>query len=174
MIGSLLTGIGLGVGLEGRAMPKRQAEMPVSDVVRARQFQVVDRDGTVRMRLGMDDDGAARLSLLAKSNKPAVVVQVDSHGDAAISLRDRGAQERASVAVSEEKGTVLALSGNDSQPIAALGVLPDGSEALSMLRVQRDAAGKGVRLGTAVIVTPEGKTELRYYTKNGKTRVVTP
>ncbi len=174
ILGGLFAGLGLGLVLEGKATPKQQAQPPVPEVVQARQFQVLDRDGAVRMQFGMDDDGAARLSLLGKNNRRAVVVQVDSHGDAGISLRDRAEQERASVAVSEDRGTVLALSGNDSQPIAALGVLPDGSEALSLLRLQRDASGKGSRLGTAIIVTPEGKTELRYYTKNGKIRIVNP
>jgi hypothetical protein len=167
----VFVGLGLGIVMETRAAPRMQA---IPEVVQARQFQVVDHDGTVRMQFGMEADGAARLSLLGKNSKRAVVVQVDSNGDAGLSLRDREEQERASLAVAEDRGTVLALSGKDGQPIAALAVLPDGSEALSLVRNQRGDDGKTNRAGTMILTGPDGKTEMRYYNKSGKMHLVNP
>jgi hypothetical protein len=172
----LFIGLGLGVVMETKAAP-RQATKEAPEVLQARQFQVVDRDGTVRMQLGLEADGASRLTMLGPNNKKALVAQVNDRGEASFSLRDHNEQERASISVSEEKGTVVALTGSangDAQPIAALAVLPDNSEALSMVHIRPGADGKPVRTGTAITASADGKTEMRYYGKNGKVRVVTP
>jgi hypothetical protein len=168
----IFIGFGLGLVLETRAAPRRDG---VPDVVQARQFQVVDRDGTVRMKFGLEADGVSRLSLSSPNKKEVIVAQVTSRGDASFSLRDREEQERASLSVSEEKGTVLALTGaGASLPIAALAVLPDGSEALSLTYMRRGEDGKPLRTGTATYTSADGKTELRYYNKSGKLHTITP
>jgi hypothetical protein len=167
-------GLGLGVVMETKAAPRHDA---VPDVLQARQFQVVDHDGTVRMQLGLESDGVSRLTMLGPNNKKTLVAEVNGRGEASISLRDREEQERASLSVSEEKGTVMALTGaatGGEQPITALAVLPDSSEALSLVHLRRGEDGKPVRTGMAIITAADGKTEMHYYGKNGKARTVTP
>jgi len=167
-------GLGLGVVIETKAAPRRDA---VPDLLQARQFQVVDRDGAVRMQLGIESDGISRLTMFGPNNKKTLVAQVNGHGEAGISLRDGEEQERASLSVSEDKGTVVALTGASTgteQPIAALAVLPDGSEALSLVHMHRGDDGKAVRTGVAISTSADGKTEMRYYGKNGKVRTVNP
>jgi hypothetical protein len=172
--GGVFVGLAIGAAVETRAAPKRDA---VPDVMRARQFQVVDGEGAVRMQLGVETDGVSRLTLFGPNNKKSLVAQVDARGETSLSLRDTSEQERASLSFSEEKGTVIALTSPETsagQPIAALAVLPDNSEALSLVHISPGEDGKPVRTGSAIVTTAAGKTELRYYGKNGKERTVSP
>lgn len=170
-----LAGLLLGTGLQRRVRPARQQ---IPDILQAHRFQVVDRDGTPRIELGVNPDGGAAIHLMGKNNRQVISLQVDARSNAALRLKDREERERATLSVTEEKGTVLALTGPEGQPIAALAVLPDGSEALSLLKLTRPSDGKPegklVKQGSALLLSSDGKAEMKFFGKTGKEHNFTP
>jgi len=167
----LFCGFGLGIKMETKAAPQNGA---IPEIIQAQRFQIVEKDGTSRIQMGVDSEGGARVDVWDRGHRQSVSLGMDGRGNGTISLKDSSGTERASFLVSEERGAALALAGANRQPIAALAALPDGSLALSMLSAQKLSDGKLVKGGAILYVSPEGRGEIKLYDKKGKEKTIAP
>ena len=93
--------------LLGQSRPAR-----VPELLSAQRFQVVDKEGKVRIVLGVSGDGSG-----------------DSR--AIVGLQDRGNRALAVLAVSEYGSSALTLNGMDEKPLVVLAGMGYGSSGLT-------------------------------------------
>ena len=110
---SMVVVVGAGL-LMGQASPTKK----VPKVITAEKFRVVDKDGNLRIGLGVEPDGSPRLMFIDEDGKTRIGLYVERDDSTGMVLNDK-----------DEKGGI------------ELRVLPDGSPGL----VLKDKDGKVVR-----------------------------
>jgi len=182
--------ISAAVGLLAGFLGGRLATPPVPAapaVIRAEHFQLVDRDGQLRGRLGLDDQGVARLTLFGRdAAAPQVSLAADLQGGARLELGDAQHQS-AMVLQTEPQGSrniALYQAGNlrlglevkqDGEP--AVNFYDKGSRLITLgLTHQGDPHlvfyGEGQKDALDLIARKNGDRSLTLNGRNGTPRLV--
>jgi hypothetical protein len=158
-------GLAIGAVISTKAAPKRQA---VSALVQAQRLQVVDKDGTVRIDMAVEDDSASRIKLRDRYGKEGATLEVSAGGDTGLKLRDQDSKLRAQLAVTKDKSAVLTLADQNQNPCVVLATQPDGSQALTLLHTNAPR-----KSGVVILLTADGKSQINVY-ENGKAHPIRP
>jgi hypothetical protein len=162
LIAALIAGA-LGGAASTRMWPAAAAaaaDQQLLTSISAKQFEVMDDQGNVRVKLNVSGEGMSHLGLY-----------------------DQQGIERAALVVTKEGATMLALSGDDGKPRLAVNVAahygpaafsllnPDGSNAaeMAMDKDQRSLTLSGAKGGARVqLQTAGGESTLTIYDQSGK------
>ena len=132
-------------------------------VVRARKFELVDREGRVRgvlgdlgfgsvgmslrdgegiLRVGLSvvPDGRAVVSFFHKDGKPRAALGVGPNGSPAMLLTRGDGKRQIELAYAADGGARLRMVATKGQAGAALGMFPDGSPYLVLQGTKKDRA----------------------------------
>ena len=160
-----MIGLGLGSVVTIMAAPRHQA---APAMLQTQKLQIVDKEGAVRIEMGVESDNVSRVSMRDRYGKEGMVLEVSGTGDNGLKLRDREAKLRIQLAVTRDKTALLTLADQDEKPCAILASEPDGSQALTLLH-----AGSAKKSGLVLLLTPDGKSQVLVY-ENGKPRAIKP
>ncbi|HEY3397972.1 MAG TPA: hypothetical protein VGM19_09985 [Armatimonadota bacterium] len=119
--------------LRGAPVAAQMAEAKAPDAVRAKTFEVVDDQGNVCARLGVDEEGGSSLDLYGVVGKTGAVLS-----DTGISLHDAAGRPRALLGTGNDGSPLLGLYDATGDVRAGLSLQTDGSPILGMM----DAAGE--------------------------------
>jgi len=162
LIAALMAGA-IGGAASARMWPARAsafADQQMLTSISAKQFEVMDDQGNVRVKLNVSGEGMSHLGLY-----------------------DQQGIERAALVVTKEGATMLALSGDDGKPRLAVNVAvhdgpaafsllnPDGSNAASiaMDKDQRSLTLSGTKGDARVrLQTASSESALTIYDQSGK------
>jgi hypothetical protein len=184
--GLISAAVGLVAGfLGGRlALPPIPAAPPV---IRAEHFQLLDREGRVRGRLGVDDQGVARLALFGEDaaaplvslaagpqgrvhlelgdaqHQSAVTLQTDPHGSPNIALYQAG-NLRLGLEVPKDGEPALNFYDKGNRFIT-LGLTQHGDPQLAFY-------GEGQKPALEMVGKKNGDRSVTLFGKNGTPRVV--
>lgn len=120
-------------------------------LVEAHGFRLVDSNGIRRGEWWVDDDGAARLSLLDQQGRPRLNVTVLQSGSPGISLMDNSGMRRAVIGVLPDGETNIVLADVNETPRVVLGLNTQNTASLAFadadattrLGLGLDASGMG-------------------------------
>ena len=160
-----VTGL-LGGGLSSLLVSGRSAQAQevekVADLITAREFRLVDKDGKRRARLAVSADGALRLLLFDGNTTARAGLMVLPDGSPNLLLRDKDGTVRTGLAVSGTDGmAVFAMFEKGGKKCASLQCGYGGQPALEL----RPRDGKGL----VSLSLPDGKPYLWLCDKNGDT-----
>lgn len=79
----------------------------VKEVVKAKEFQIVDDEGVARITIGLDKDGNSTMKFLDNNQKVRVSVGASKNGPASISLADSDGETRVLSMVAESGSSYL-------------------------------------------------------------------
>ena len=88
----------------------------VADIIRARSFELVDKDGKLRAGLGLSDYGGPSLFLYDKNGKNRAGLGL-ADGVPILMIRDKDGKTRAGLGLSDDGGPRLELYDKDEKVI---------------------------------------------------------
>jgi hypothetical protein len=178
------------LGLLAGFLGGRLAAPPVATapaVMRAEYFQLVDRDGRQRGRLGIDAHGVARLALFGQNAAvPLVSLAADPQGGAYLELADAKHQRAVEIKTELQGSRHIALY-HEGQLRLGLDVQENGEPAVNLydqgsrlitlgLTNQGDPhlifAGESQKTALELISRKNGDRSLTIHEKNGTPRLV--
>jgi hypothetical protein len=109
-----------------------EAQAPVSKVLRAERFEVVDSQGNARAFLAVLSDGSPALALGAKDGKIRAMLTLRPDGSPMLNLVDKARKGRAVLTLRPDGSPVLRLLNKEGKAGAMLSVLSDGSPELRL------------------------------------------
>ena len=109
-----------------------QKTPPTENIIEARSFHLVDRNGSLRGGLTILDDGTAGLVLTNNNARAAIKLIINPNGKSSVTLYDNTGQGRALFAV-ESDGTPNLHLQSGAKSSAALSFSSDGNPSLSFL-----------------------------------------
>lgn len=127
ILGSLVV-IVLSMVLLMGATQSKQSE--IIDVIRARQFTLVDKDGTARAGMGILPDGTVVIGLIDKNGTLRTGLRLSANGATGLSVHT-GEGKAASLIAEPDNGKVhLDLTDKNLNVRASLAIEADGSPSL--------------------------------------------
>ena len=96
------------------------------DTVKLRQLSIVDRHGTERIRLSVDDEDAARIGFLREDGKEAMGMSVKD-GSATFALAG-GRHNGIIILTASSLGNTLSFIDSQLNPRFRMGTYPEGAE----------------------------------------------
>ncbi len=163
-------------------------EPPPPKVIQAEKFEVIDGSGKARASLAANGNGSCSLGLLDTEGVARAGLIVERDGSSRLQLADRKGQNRVwcganqdgssgillydeefkkcgQFTVDPKRFTVLMLTGSEEKPRCCLGMLPEGSAALSFYakgRVNCISLGmKADESGELMLADKDGKVVFR-------------
>lgn len=79
----------------------------IKDIVKAKEFQLVDDEGNTKVTIGLDDNGNSSMKFMDKNQKVRVSVGSSQNGPASISLSDSDGETRILSMVAENGSSYL-------------------------------------------------------------------
>lgn len=151
--------IGLAAGFIGGRFAPPPTPTEAGHVMQAQLFQLVDQAGRPRGRLGVDEHGAARLTLFGPEGANRVSLAATSQGGAELELGDGQGQSAIVLKAEPQDARNLALY-QEGKLRLALEVQKDGEAAVNLY----DKANRAITLG----LTPPGDPHLIFYGEGQK------
>lgn len=121
-------GVLVGVAAVSVALLGAGPQDPV--VITAREFQIVDDDGTVRAILGTQPDGCSGLYLYDKTSRSRVVLDTKPDGRSGLYLYDKNGTGRVGVDIHGDEVAGITLADDPSHPTALFVSPRDGESCL--------------------------------------------
>jgi hypothetical protein len=100
-------------------------------VVEAERFIVRDKDGKVRLWMGMNPSGTPSLTLFDKDQKSRLMMILAPDGKPEIVLRDESGRGGVGIGSTRDGAMVLSISDKDGRAYVSLSLAPDGKSALT-------------------------------------------
>jgi len=101
---------GLSAGLVFRAQPAVAGdEATIEKDMSAKQLNIVDKDGNLRLLLSTDDDGSPAIAMYDKDGKARSVFTVSAAGDTVITFNDGNGKLRVAMGVTGEGGPEILM-----------------------------------------------------------------
>jgi hypothetical protein len=182
--------ISAAVGLLAGFLGGRLAPVPVpkpAAVIQAESFQLVNRAGQIRGRLGLEDHGVVRLVLFGRdAEAPLVSLAADPQGGAYLELRDDQGQSAVVLQTYPQGARNIALYHNGNLRLGlevrqngepAVNLFDKGSQLITLgLTPQGDPHlafyGEGQKAALDLVSKQNGDRSLTLYAKNGTPRLV--
>ena len=149
-------------GLIGAAVILMGGAQRLDRHVEAEELRVTDKDGTLRITLGILPDGRTAMSLRDAKGKPEIVMAVRPDGSRVLTFySDGGTKGFLSIGLGRAGDATVALGGIGAPAGADLRALPNGASSLQF----RDMKGK-IRLSLGL--QADGTPGLEFFDENGK------
>jgi hypothetical protein len=138
-----------GAGALVAAVRPVEADPPAATESRVSKLELVDSEGRVRARLGLDGEGKASLELLDPEGRPRAVLAAGEEGFPSLALRNAQGKAQLIASVREAKAALLlcdaagqwgtSLTFRDENGTSLLGMkLPEDEELRAVMTVMKD------------------------------------
>lgn len=161
-----ILGVFLGAALWAHAAPTRQAP---PEILRAQQFQIVDREGNPRITIAVEPNGVASVRMQGKTGPAALSLEVDQDGrGAAVLFRDKKGKDRVRLEYIDNMRSGLAVLDAAEQSAISLGLAHDGMRTIML--------SNGLAVEGSLMMTsgPGRQPRIVLFGDKGKERYIAP
>ena len=140
-----------------------QNDLKHEKVITAETFRLVDQDGNLRAKLGMEPGGRWGLVLIDKDNKARVGITLSEKGWSGFDIKDKEGDRRISIGTDGLWRPFMTLLDKGDKPRASLNLFSN--------KVSLDLMDQDGRARTAYSVLANGASNLSLWDKNAEIHI---